>query len=113
MPGLYLAAILTSTAGVLVCDARWKLALWDRPARTGILLAVGWVFLLAWDIAGITAGVFVRGTGPWFLGIDIAPHLPVEELVFLAFLTYLALVLFAVFARVLPHRRDDRDRAAE
>lgn len=107
MPGLYLAAIVAATVGVFVCDARWRLGLWHRPGRTGILIGIGWVFLLAWDLAGIAAGVFVRGRGPWFLGVDVAPHLPVEELVFLAFLSYLAQVLFAAFDRVRV-RRDDR-----
>lgn len=104
MPGLYLAAILVSAVGVAVCDARAKLAFWHDRRRTLILLALGWLFLIAWDIAGITAGVFVKGTGPWFLGIDIVPHLPLEEPVFLAFLTYLTLVLIGAGERLLPKR---------
>lgn len=109
MPGLYLTAIVAATAGVMACDARWKLALWHQPARTGMLLGGGWLFLLAWDIVGIATGVFVRGSGPWFVGVDVTPHLPIEELGFLAFLTYLALVLFAVFERVIWVRSADSD----
>jgi len=107
MPGLYLAAIVAATAGVMACDARWKLALWHQPARTGIVLGSGWLFLLAWDIVGIATGVFVRGSGPCFVGVDVAPHLPIEELGFLAFLTYLALVLFAVFERAIGPRSSE------
>lgn len=102
MPGLYLAAILVSAAGIAICDWRWRLALWRRPRRTLIALAIGWVFLLAWDLVGIATGVFVKGEGPWFLGIDVLPHLPLEELFFLAFLTYLTLVLIAAFERMPP-----------
>lgn len=107
MPGLYLATILVSATGVAVCDARWKLALWRDRRRTLILLAAGWLFLLVWDIVGIATGVFVKGTGPWFLGIDLAPHLPIEEPFFLAFLTYLTLVLLGAGERMLRRRGAD------
>lgn len=107
MPGLYLAAILVSAAGVAVCDARWRLALWRDRRRTLLLLAIGWGFLLVWDIVGIAAGVFVKGRGPWFLGIDLAPHLPLEEPFFLAFLTYLTLVLIGAGEKLGRRRGAD------
>ncbi len=62
--GLYLAAILLSTAGVLALDLRLRLALRPAPLRTLAATALGTAFFLAWDLAGIAAGVFVKGDSP-------------------------------------------------
>ncbi|MET0295907.1 MAG: lycopene cyclase domain-containing protein [Microbacterium sp.] len=105
MPGLYLAAILVSAAGVAALDARFRLAAWSAPGRTAIAVAVGTAFFLAWDAAGIALGIFVKGDSPALLGVDLAPHLPLEEPVFLAFLCYLALVVWAGAGRLLDRRR--------
>ncbi|GAA1470256.1 lycopene cyclase domain-containing protein [Microbacterium thalassium] len=94
MPGLYLAAILISAAGVAALDARWRLAAFAAPVRTLIAVAVGTAFFLAWDLVGIATGVFVKGDSPLYVGVDLAPELPLEEPVFLAFLCYLALVAY-------------------
>lgn len=99
MPGAYLAAILVSAAGVAALDARFRIALWHAPVRTAIATVLGAAFLLVWDAAGIAAGVFVKGGSDLLLGIDLAPHLPLEEPVFLLFLTYLALVVHGAFQR--------------
>lgn len=94
VPGLYLAAILLSAAGVAALDARFRLAAWRTPGRTAAAVGIGTAFFLLWDIAGIALGIFVKGDSPALLGIDLAPHLPLEEPVFLAFLCYLALVVY-------------------
>ena len=113
MPGLYLAAIVLSAAGIATLDARFKLALWHAPGRTAAVVAIGTVFFLLWDAAGIVTGVFVKGASPALLGIDLAPHLPLEEPVFLAFLCYLALVSFRGAERVRASgRRRRREGAA-
>lgn len=101
MPGLYLLAILFSLAGVAVLDIRLGLVLRRAPGRTLLAVAAGTVFLLAWDAVGIAAGVFVKGDSLLLLGVDLAPHLPLEEPVFLAFLSYLALVVWAAARRLL------------
>ena len=101
MPGTYLAAIFLSAAGVAAIDARWRLAAWRAPGRTAAAVGIGTAFLLAWDAVGIATGVFVKGASPLLLGIDIAPQLPLEEPFFLAFLSYLALVVWAGAARLL------------
>lgn len=106
VPGLYLAAILVSTAGVAALDARFRLAAWRHPARTLVAVMIGTVFFLAWDAAGIALGVFVKGDSPALLGIDLAPHLPLEEPFFLAFLCYLALVVAGGVNRRLPRSED-------
>ncbi|QKJ19139.1 lycopene cyclase domain-containing protein [Microbacterium hominis] len=117
MPGLYLAAILLSAVGIALIDRRFRLAAWHAPGRTAVSVGVGVAFFLAWDAVGIATGVFVKGDSPLLLGFDLAPHLPVEEPVFLAFLSYLALVAWAGARRVLdarstrgadvPSRRED------
>ena len=111
MAGLYLAAIALSLAGVVVLDVRLRLALPLAPGRTLAATAIGTAFFLAWDAAGIAAGVFVKGSSPLLLGIDLAPHLPLEEPVFLAFLCYLALVVWAGALRVLFRRSEARGSA--
>lgn len=113
MPGLYLGAILLSAAGIATLDARFRLALWARPGRTAATVAIGTVFFLVWDLVGIATGVFVKGDSPLYIGVDLAPHLPLEEPVFLAFLCYLALVLHAAASRRMrpgPRAREDGAR---
>jgi lycopene cyclase domain-containing protein len=107
MPGVYLAAILASAAGILLIDRRWRLAAWAAPGRTLAAVGIGTAFFLAWDAVGIATGVFVKGDSPLLLGIDLAPHLPLEEPVFLAFLCYLALVAWAGVQRLIERRRAD------
>lgn len=104
MPGLYLAAILGSAAGVALLDWRWRLAAWRAPGRTAAAVAIGTAFFLIWDAVGIATGVFVKGGSALFVGIDLAPHLPLEEPFFLAFLSYLALVVHGGAQRLLERR---------
>ena len=94
MPGSYLIALLVSLCGVGLLDRRFRLAFWRDRRRTIIAALLGTVFFLIWDAVGIVTGVFVKGTGGSLLGIDLAPHLPLEEPVFLLFLSYLALVAY-------------------
>ncbi|MET2012329.1 lycopene cyclase domain-containing protein [Microbacterium chocolatum] len=112
MPGLYLAALLLSLAGVALTDARLKLAAWRHPGRTIVAVLLGTVFFLIWDAVGIATGVFVKGDSPLLLGIDLAPHLPLEEPIFLLFLCYLALVLHGAATRLRAHRAARRGDGA-
>lgn len=105
MAGLYLAALAVSVAGVLVLDARFRLAFWAAPMPTTIAVVIGTVFFVVWDAAGIASGIFVRGDSPLFIGVELFPHLPLEEPVFLAFLCHLALVTHAACARLITRRR--------
>lgn len=107
MAGLYLLVLLVSFAGMLILDARFRLALWAAPVPSGLAIVLGTLFFVLWDAAGIAAGVFVRGDSPLLLGIDLFPHLPLEEPVFLAFLCHLALVAHAAALR-MRHRRATR-----
>lgn len=109
MPGLYLLCLVLSATGLVALDARFRLAFWSTPRRTAVAVALGTAFFLVWDAVGIATGVFVKGDSPLLLGVDLAPHLPLEEPVFLAFLCYLALLVFAaVRRRQEPVTRGDR-----
>ncbi|MFJ4039207.1 lycopene cyclase domain-containing protein [Microbacterium sp. NPDC090007] len=108
MPGIYLGAILFSLVGMGLIDGKYSLALRVAPVRTVIAVLVGTAFFLAWDVVGIVTGVFVKGESPLFVGVMLAPHLPLEEVFFLLFLSYLTVVMFAVFER----RAAARSRAA-
>lgn len=105
MPGLYLLAILLSFGGITAIDVRSRLVIRDAPARTAITVVVGTLFFVVWDLVGIATGVFVKGDSPLLIGVELAPHLPIEEPVFLAFLCYLALVTWAAAERMLRRRR--------
>ncbi len=111
MPGLYLLAIVFSAAGMAVIDARFRLALWRTPLATVVAVAVGVVFFLVWDVVGIVTGVFFQGDSPLFIGISIAPELPLEEVFFLTFLCYLAVLFYAAALRIGP--RGTRQPRAE
>lgn len=108
MPGLYLAAILISAAGIVVLDRRFRLAFFDAPGRAAVVVATGVVFFLLWDALGIFTNVFAKGDSALFTGIDVAPELPLEELFFLSFLSYLTLILWVAAVRVLARRAAER-----
>lgn len=76
-----------------VLDWRYRLAMFDRPKVTLMTLAVMIGFFLIWDIAGIALGIW--SANPRYLaGINLGhPDLPLEELVFLALISYTTLLL--------------------
>jgi lycopene cyclase domain-containing protein len=94
MPFLYLIALLVALAGMVVLDRRYRLFFWRDARRATIVLAVGLVFFLGWDLAGIGLGIFFRGETAFMTGLQIAPELPVEEPLFLVLLGYLAMNLY-------------------
>ena len=99
----YLTALLVSLACVTAVDLRFRLFLGARPAHAAIVLAAGCALFLAWDLAGIGLGIFLRGAGPYMTGILLAPHLPIEEPVFLLFLCEITMVLILGASRMLAH----------
>ncbi len=102
-------AYLGCLLGVLVCmgllDRRFRLVLWADARRGAVVLAVGVVFFIAWDVAAIAAGFYHRGESAAMTGVMLAPELPLEELVFVIFLCYLTLVLHGLVRRALDARR--------
>ena len=101
MSWLYLAALLFSLVGMVILDRRFQLFFWTDARRAAIVLPVGVLFFLLWDLAGIGLGIFFRGPSPYVTGIVVAPEVPVEEIAFLALLCYLTMNLFAAVTRML------------
>ena len=108
MSVVYLICLLVSLGAMVLLDARFRLVFWRDARRATIVLALGLVFFLAWDAAGIALGVFARGGSPFMTGIELAPELPLEELFFLLFLCYLTLVLIFGARAVLDARGSRR-----
>ncbi|MEU4015334.1 lycopene cyclase domain-containing protein [Microbacterium sp. NPDC028030] len=105
MGAIYLTALLLSLGCMLLLDWRFRLFFWRDAVTAGVVTAVGVVFFLLWDVAGITSGIFFRGEGVIASGILLAPELPIEEPVFLAFLVVCTMVLYTGAARLLERRR--------
>jgi lycopene cyclase domain-containing protein len=97
---LYLGLLLVSLTCMAVIDRRWKLFFWRDPRSASIVLVVGVLFFLLWDIAGISQGVFFRGETEIMTGVLIGPELPLEEVFFLALLCYLTMNLVNGCGRV-------------
>lgn len=101
---LYLGCLLVAAAALVLLDRRFSLVFWRRPQRAALVIACGLVFFLAWDVLGIAFGVFARGRSAFMTGVELAPQLPLEEPVFLAFLCYLTLLLLSGTRELLDRR---------
>ena len=89
----YLIILLVTLACMVLCDWRWNLAFFhDARRATAISVSVVGAFLV-WDALGIVTGSFYRGTSDYMTGVELAPEMPVEEPIFLFFLTYLTINL--------------------
>lgn len=97
----YLIALLVSLAGMLTIDARHRVALWHRPGRSLAVIAAGAVGFVVWDLVAIGLGFYHLGAGSALSGIEVAPHLPVEEIVFVVLLCHLTLVVHGLALRRL------------
>lgn len=91
MHAAYLGFLLFSLAGMVICDHRWKLAFFRDARRAAVLSAACVGAFLLWDALGIVTGTFFRGASPYMLGVELAPEMPLEEPIFLFFLTYLTM----------------------
>jgi len=107
----YLGLLLAAIGCMVLLDLRFRLVLRApgvSPLRAAVVLVAGLVFFLAWDLAGIALGIFFRADNPVSTGIVLAPELPLEEVVFLAFLCYLTLVLYTAALRLVESRASAR-----
>lgn len=104
MSFLYLTALLISLTGMIMLDRRFSLFFWADARRASVVLPVGVLFFLAWDLSGINAGVFFRGTGQWMTGLQLAPELPIEEVFFLTLLCYMTMNVHQAALRWLTSR---------
>lgn len=95
MSGIYALCLLVSAACLVLLDVRFRLVFRRRPVASAAALIIGVAFFIAWDAVGIGLGVFRHLDSTWATGILLAPHFPIEELLFLMFLTYLTLILLS------------------
>ncbi len=103
---IYLAALAIALTGMVMLDRRFSLFFWRDPARAAIVLVTGVVFFTAWDIAGISLGIFFRGQTEIMTGIVVARELPIEEIVFLTLLCYLSMNAYGAVAAWVARRED-------
>lgn len=113
MTAFYLLILLSTIACMMLLDRRFALFFWRDARRASLVLGIGVLFFVLWDIAGIALGIFLRGENEISTGIMLGPEFPVEELVFLVFLCYLTMVLFNGARLLLDRgvRTDDEARA--
>lgn len=105
MSWAYPAALLVSLACMLMVDRRFRLFFWADARSAAIVTLAGTVFLLAWDAVGIVMGLFLRGDSPYATGIVVAPHMPIEEPLFLVFLVVCTMILYTGIEQLLARRR--------
>lgn len=101
MSYLYLLALLTSLFCMGLVDLRFRLFLFARPKVALATVAIGFVLFIVWDLVAIALDIYTKGESPHMTGIDLAPHLPLEELVFITFLCYITGVLHGFMTLVL------------
>ena len=94
MSWLYLALLLFSAGGLVVYDWRRRVAFFAYPIRSACIVLICVTVFLIWDMFGIIHGIFFYGGSPLTTHIMLAPELPLEEPVFLAFLSYFTLLLW-------------------
>lgn len=98
---LYLAALLIALTGMVLLDRRFGLFFWAAPWRAAIVLCVGVIFFLAWDLAGVGLGIFFRGETAFMTGLQVWPEVPLEEVFFLTLLCYLTMNVYGYARRWL------------
>ncbi|GAA1765561.1 lycopene cyclase domain-containing protein [Kocuria aegyptia] len=104
MSFVYLGFLLFSLAGMVLLDVRERLFFAQDPRRAGLVLLAGLLFFLAWDVAGVSLGIFLHSPSAWATGWMVAPQIPVEEVVFLVFLCYLTMNLVRLTEKALARR---------
>lgn len=114
---IYLVSLLVSLGCMVLLDHRFRLVFWRAPRTGAVVVAVGLGFFLAWDLVAIASQHYAAGKSEAMTGIMLAPELPLEEILFILFLSYLTLVLrgllvLALGGRARTGRTDRTDRRA-
>ena len=98
----YLGALAIALTGMIVLDRRFRLFFWRDARRAAIVLVVGVVFFLVWDLVGVGSGIFFRGETDFMTGLQLAREVPLEELFFLTLLCYLTMNVYGFLTRRSP-----------
>lgn len=97
---IYLSALLVSLTGLGLLDAKYKLAFAKNPKAAFVAIAIPYLLFVIWDTAGIALGIFFKGQSKFLTGIMLAKDFPIEEVFFLALLSYTTLIVSTWFDRV-------------
>lgn len=108
----YLAALGVALTGMVLLDRRFTLFFWRDARRAAIVLVLGVVFFLIWDLGGILLGIFFRGQTDFMTGLLIGPELPIEEVFFLTLLCYNTMNAYTAAGDWLDGRWSRRASAA-
>jgi len=95
VPGLYLAVILVSIAGVSLLARRFLPGVVSRRLAAPVVAVV--VAFLAFDLVGASRGWFASNVD-WVVAY-VPPGIPPEEPLLLGFLALFSVVLFEGFRR--------------
>lgn len=91
---MYAFVLMLSLIGMIILDHKLHLAYFYNRKRTFITVLLGVLIFILWDLLGIHFGIFFSGNSKYMTGWYIVKDFPVEELLFLIFLNYFALVLY-------------------
>ena len=95
----YLLILAFSLAGLTSIDWKFSLVFFKDARRATIVMMVGVLFFLLWDVSGIALRIFFVGNSALISGVMIANQLPIEEPIFLALLCYSTLIFFNALQR--------------
>lgn len=96
---VYGGALLVSLFCMGLIDYKNRYALFNDWRRTLKTIIPAILVFVLWDIAGIISGIFSDGDGKYRSGIQLGPHFPIEEILFLMLLTYTSLILWRAVSR--------------
>lgn len=96
----YLLSLLLSIGAMVSVDYRYRLAFFYQFKRSAKTLALAVGMFIAWDLLGISLGIFFTGESRYVTDILLLPELPLEELFFLFFLSYFTLILYRLLEKL-------------
>lgn len=97
----YLGFILFSFFGMGVLDRKYKLAFFNDARKTILIVLIGVLIFLIWDLFGVGLGIFFYGGSEITTGLMVLPEVPIEEIFFLSFLCYFSLVSYRLLEEKL------------
>ena len=100
MPGLYLAALLVSIAGLAMLDRKHGLVFFANAKMAAFTTSVAVVFFSIWDAVGIANGIFFKGDNELLVGFEVFHEYPIEEAFFLTLLAYCGQMVMAGWAKI-------------
>ncbi|MDL2341782.1 MAG: lycopene cyclase domain-containing protein [Patescibacteria group bacterium] len=104
---VYAVGLLGALGCMGLIDYRHKYAWFANRRRTLRTLLPAILFFTVWDSAGIVAKIFSDGDGKYRTGLELGPHFPIEEILFLALLTYTALIIWLSLATTVKTGKHD------